>query len=219
MAERMVIQTVVSQLFGENAYIIHASGESACAVIDPGFDVRAIQDRLVQGGLVLTAILNTHGHADHIAGNAWLKECWPDSQLVIGRSDADKLQDADANLSAQFGAAVISPPADRLVSERDVIKIGDWSVEVLDTPGHTRGHIVFKVTNNVPAVVFSGDVLFQGSIGRTDFADGDMSTLVRSIHDKLFCLADDTCVYSGHGEPTTIGAEKRYNPFVGQRGV
>jgi len=219
MASKLVIQTVVSQLFGENAYVVHARGQRECAVIDPGFDACAIQDRVEKSGLVPTVILNTHGHADHIAGNGWLKDCWPDSQLIIGREDADKLSDAEANLSAQFGGAVLSPAADRLVDDGDVVEIGDWCLQVSDTPGHTRGHVVFVAEDQGPQCVFSGDVLFQGSIGRTDFPDGDLETLVASIRDKLFRLPDDTRVYSGHGEPTTIGREKRHNPFVGQGGL
>ncbi len=100
------------------------------------------------------------------------------------------------------------------VREGDQLDLAGFKLDVLDTPGHSRGHIVF-VWHSQPTLVFGGDVLFEGSIGRTDFYDGDFETLRRSIHEKLFVLPDDTIVYPGHGMPTTIGVEKRSNPFVG----
>jgi glyoxylase-like metal-dependent hydrolase (beta-lactamase superfamily II) len=161
------------------------------------------------------AILNTHGHSDHIAGNAAMKSQWPGCPLIIGVGDAHKLTDPYSNLSADYGIALVSPPADRTVEEGEVLDLAGVQLEVLLTPGHSPGHVVFVSKSQSPWVVVNGDVLFQGSIGRTDFADGNHQDLVNAIHQKLFTMPDDTIVLTGHGPATTIGAEKVANPFVG----
>jgi hydroxyacylglutathione hydrolase len=161
------------------------------------------------------AILNTHGHADHIAGNAALKDQFPRCPLVIGAGDADKLTDPVGNLSANYGVPLVSPPADRTVGEGDVLDLAGVRWTVRETPGHSRGHVVFISRELAPILVLGGDVLFAGSVGRTDFPDGDPAELVGSIRGKLFTLPDETLVLPGHGPPTTIGEEKRSNPFVG----
>lgn len=209
------VSIVVDQIFAENTYIAHLEGENRCLVFDPGLDpvgtLRAIDDL----GVIPDAILNTHGHSDHIAGNGTLKERWPDCPLVVGSGDAVKLTNPELNLSAQFGVPLISPEADVLVDEPDVYSAGGMDLEVLHTPGHSPGHVVFVWKGESPWVVFGGDVLFQGSIGRTDFPDGSFEDLKTAIHQKLFPLPDDTIVLPGHGPATTIGEEKRTNPFVG----
>jgi glyoxylase-like metal-dependent hydrolase (beta-lactamase superfamily II) len=184
-------------------------------VVDPGLEPARIVDHLVRHGLTPAAILCTHGHSDHIAGNGQLKERWPQCELVIGAGDAAKLTDAELNLSAPFGLPLISPPADRLVREGDRLSVAGLEIEVRETPGHSAGHVVFLVSGTAPLQVFVGDVLFQRGVGRTDFPDGDAHALVRSIHARLFTLPDDTIVLPGHGGATTIGEEKRGNPFVG----
>ena len=110
---------------------------------------------------------------------------------------------------------MVSPPADRTVREGDVLELAGMKLEVWETPGHSAGHVVFVAREAQPVRVFGGDVLFAGSIGRTDFPDGSWDQLRKSIHEKLFTLPDETVVYSGHGPATTIGEEKRTNPFVG----
>ncbi|OHB76799.1 MAG: MBL fold metallo-hydrolase [Planctomycetes bacterium RBG_16_64_10] len=209
------ITTVVSDLFSENAYIARLAGRSECLVFDPGLEPDRIVAYLDQQQLTLAAILCTHGHSDHIAGNALLKTRWPNSVLVIGTGDAAKLTDPELNLSAAFGFSVTSPPADRLVGDGDTYAAAGLALEVRELPGHSVGHVVFLTQGAQPIRVFAGDVLFQGSIGRTDFADGSFPTLARAIHQKLFTLPDDTIILPGHGPPTTVGAEKRCNPFVG----
>lgn len=215
----LVIQTVVSDLFAENAYVVHLPGRTDCLVIDPGLNPERILDILAEESLAVSAILNTHGHADHIAGNQAVKGRFPAAPLIIGRGDAPKLTDAELNLSAQFGFAVTSPPADQLAQEGDEINHAGISLLVYETPGHSSGHVVFLYRGGSPFVVFGGDVLFAGSIGRTDIPDGSFKQLRQSIHEKLFVLPDDTIVLPGHGEPTTIGQERKFNPFVGRRGV
>ena len=201
--------------FAENTYILHLEGRNDCLVVDPGLEPLKILKYLDDRQLTPAAILNTHGHADHIAGNQAMKERWPDRPLVIGRGDAEKLTDPRLNLSGMFGAGLVSPPADELLDEGDIYRAGGFELEVLEIPGHSSGHIVFIWKMQRPFIVIGGDVLFAGSIGRTDFPDGSFELLAEGIHGKLFTLPDDTVVLPGHGETTNVGHEKRYNPFVG----
>jgi len=216
LAPQLRIATVVSEMFAENAFVLHLDERRECVVVDPGLDVEQILDLLETQQLSLQGILNTHGHADHIAGNAGLKQKWPDAPLLIGAGDANKLTDPVENLSAGYGLPLTSPSADQVVREGDVIALAGMSFEVLETPGHSCGHVVFVNKQVEPCVVLGGDVLFQGSIGRTDFPDGSYEVLLKSIHDKLFPLPDETIVLPGHGPATTIGQEKKFNPFVGE---
>lgn len=212
---KLRLGTIVSMPFAENTYVARLEGRTDCIVIDPGTEPNEIIGYLTRQRLDPAAILNTHGHADHIAGNEALKRCWPDCPLVIGTGDAPKLTDAELNLSAPFGMPVTSPPADVLVNEGDVYQAAGFSLQVRETPGHSGGHVVFVWSAGKPAVVFGGDVLFRRGIGRFDFPDGNFEQLATSIRTKLFTLPDDTIVYPGHGDPTTIGEEKRLNPYVG----
>lgn len=215
LASDMLLGKVISMPFDENTYVAHVPGRDDCIVFDPGFEPDAVCEYLDQRGLMPAAIVCTHGHADHIAGNAALKDRWPNCPLVIGRGDAAKLTDPQLNLSAPFGASLISPGADRTVDEPEQFEAAGLAFDVLSTPGHSSGHVVFLCRQVQPWHVFGGDVLFRGSIGRTDFPDGDFDSLRAAIHDKLFTLPDDTIVLPGHGPATTIGQEKRTNPFVG----
>lgn len=215
LAQQLQLGKVVSAPFDENTYIAHLAGRDDCIVFDPGFDPDAVFGYLEKYRLKPAAILCTHGHSDHIAGNAALKERWPNVPLVIGVDDAYKLTDPEGNLSAPFGVALVSPPADRTVDEPERFQAAGLALDVLATPGHSQGHVVFLCREVEPWYVFGGDVLFRGSIGRTDFPDGDFDSLRESIHDKLFTLPNDTIVLPGHGPATSIGHEKQSNPFVG----
>jgi glyoxylase-like metal-dependent hydrolase (beta-lactamase superfamily II) len=209
----MQLRTLVSMPFAENSYVAWRPGRRDALVFDPGFEPELILDTLRDEGLTPALILNTHGHVDHIAGNAALKDAFPDVPLLIGAGDAVMLTDPFANMSALFGESVTSPPADRTLREGDVVEAAGFRLEVLEVPGHSPGHVVF-VLRDEPAVVFGGDVLFRGSIGRTDFPGGDLEGLLSGIRAKLWPLPDDTVVYSGHGPTTTVGHEKRTNPFL-----
>jgi hydroxyacylglutathione hydrolase len=208
------IHTIVSMPFAENTYVIWQPDRDDCLVVDPGLEPEAILDFLSERGLTPAAVLNTHGHADHIGGNAALKEAYPQAPLLIGVGDAPLLTDADLNLSAPFGLPITSPEADALVREGEVLEHADIRLEVLDIPGHSPGHVVF-VHRAEPILVFGGDVLFRDSIGRSDFPGSSGPLLLQGIRTKLFPLPEDTVVYPGHGPVTTVGHEKRFNPFVG----
>ena len=134
--------------------------------------------------------------------------------MVIGAGDAPKLTDPVSNLSTGYGVRLISPQADILVKEGDVYSAAGLDLEVHELPGHSSGHVIFVWKGAAPTVVFGGDVLFAGGVGRTDFPDGDSEQLAAGIRQHLYSLPDDTIVLSGHGPATTIGREKRTNPFV-----
>lgn len=209
-----IVRVVTSSLFEENAYFVSLAKDGDCIVVDPGLDADLIVEQLQAAGLHPVAILNTHGHGDHIAGNELLKQTWPDAPLIIGAGDAWKLTDPAGNLSAEFGMPMVSPPADQTVSEGDMLEFAGIRWTVLETPGHSRGHVVFVAKELSPMIVLGGDVLFAGSVGRSDLADGDHQTLLDSIRTKLFPLPDNAVVLPGHGPPTTIGRERRTNPFL-----
>jgi hydroxyacylglutathione hydrolase len=206
------IAVVESMPFAENTYLAWRPGRTDAVVIDPGFEPDAVLDRLRGEGLTPAVILNTHGHVDHIAGNEALKAAFPDAPLIIGAGDAAMLTDPMRNLSGLAGLPVTSPPADRTVREGDVVEAAGLRFEVFDIPGHSPGHVVFVLRDG--PLVFGGDVLFAGSIGRTDFPGGDLDLLLSGIRAKLWPLPDATRVFPGHGPPTTVGAEKRTNPFL-----
>lgn len=211
----MRLATIVSAPFEENSYVARLEGRGDSLVVDPGLEPERIVDYLQTEGLVPAAILNTHGHSDHIGGNAALKARWPDCPLVIGSGDAPKLVDPMSNLSAAFGGELVSPPADVTVEDGQRYSAAGFDLRVLVIPGHSAGHVVYLWEDHNPPLAFVGDVIFAGSIGRTDFPDGDFRQLRTGIHTKLFSLPDETQLLTGHGEPTTVGREKRHNPFVG----
>ena len=211
---KIELTRILSIPFEENCYVAQMEGRTDCLVVDPGLEPNKIVDHLDSHGLVPAAILNTHGHGDHIAGNAALKERWPDCPLVIGSADAPKLTDPVSNLSSAFGTAMVSPAADVTVDDGQTYTAAGFELKVLSIPGHSVGHVVYLLESHTPPLVFVGDVIFAGSIGRTDFPDGSFSRLKSGIHEKLFTLPDETVLLPGHGPATTVAEEKRNNPFV-----
>jgi len=209
------ITRVISVPFEENAYVAQFDSRKDCVVVDPGLEPQKILQFLDQNGLHPAAILNTHGHSDHIGGNAALKARWPDCPLVIGSGDAQKLVDPQLNLSALFGESIVSPPADVTVDDGETYSAAGFDLKVLAIPGHSAGHVVYLWGAHDPAIVLVGDVIFAGSIGRTDFPDGDFALLKGGIQEKLFTLPPETVLLPGHGPPTTVGQEKQTNPFLG----
>ncbi|NUQ62419.1 MAG: MBL fold metallo-hydrolase [Pirellulales bacterium] len=203
--------------FEENTYIAHLEGRNDCLVVDPGLEPDRILDHLRQRGLEPAAILITHGHSDHIAGSGAIKAQWPACPIVIGVGDAPKLTDPTLNLSAAFGLALTTPPADVTVVDGQTWSAAGLELEVRAVPGHSAGHVIYLWRERKPMIAFVGDVIFAGSIGRTDFPDGDFDALAKGIRQKIFSLPDDTRLYSGHGPVTTVGNERRHNPFVGEQ--
>ncbi len=190
-----------------NCYIVSKKGRAV--VIDPGDEPQVILRVLEEKSLNLEGIINTHGHFDHIGANGPLKAA-TEAQLYIHREDARCLQDAQANLSQWAGLGpVVSPPADVLLSGGEVLQLAGLELEVLHTPGHSPGGICLKVEN----VLFTGDTLFAGSVGRTDFPGSSWNELIRSITEVVLPLDPDTVIYPGHGPTSTLRAEKDHNPF------
>jgi glyoxylase-like metal-dependent hydrolase (beta-lactamase superfamily II) len=213
MTVPLEIHTLVSMPFGENTYVAWIPPRSDALVIDPGLQPESILDFLQEHELTPAAILNTHGHADHIGGNEALKAAHPSAPIIIGADEHHLLTDANANLSATFGLPITSPPADQLVKEGETIEAAGVTLEVLEVPGHSPGHVVYLVRGE-PCILFGGDVLFRGGIGRYDFPGSDGELLFEGIRRKLYTLPPDTVVYPGHGPVTTIGNERQTNPFV-----
>lgn len=196
-----------------NCYILICEQTHKALIIDPGFPAEEANDilnEILQNGFKVEKILNTHGHVDHIIGNEILKRLTK-SKILIHRNDALMLIDPSKNLSSMLGLDIISPKADRLLEEGDIIKVGNLELEVIHTPGHTEGSISLFCEKE--KVVFTGDTLFAGSIGRTDLPGSSFEKMMHSLK-KLMNLSDETVVYPGHGGKTTIGREKRMNPFL-----
>lgn len=199
---KQVIKKVVVGVLETNCYIFADMDKKVAALIDPGSDGDGIKSQIKKLGANIKCIINTHGHGDHISSNGKFN-----APIHIHKLDADFLENSELNLSAAFGLAIKSPPASRVVEEGDIIEIGDLRLKVIHTPGHTPGSISLLGDG----VVFTGDALFMGGVGRTDFSYGSNKHLIDSIKHKLFTLDEKTVVYPGHGPSSTIGREKREN--------
>ncbi len=192
-----------------NCYILGCEETKQAIVIDPGDEGDRILMALAESGLKVKHILNTHGHFDHVGGNLRLKEV-TGATLAIHEDDSPMLSELSRS-AAYFGVSTEnSPEADQYLVEGDIIEAGSISLQVIHTPGHTRGGVCLYT----PGHLFSGDTLFAGSIGRTDLPGGDFDTLINSIKTKLLCLPRETIVYPGHGMPSSIEMEIARNPFL-----
>ncbi|MCP4415707.1 MAG: MBL fold metallo-hydrolase [Chloroflexi bacterium] len=194
-----------------NCYLLACKETMEAAVIDPSWDGRKIADLASERGYTITHILLTHTHFDHVGGLAEIKE--ETNAPIYIHPDAVEMLEHAKEAAANYNLTMPAPPStDHMLAEGDVVEVGQQKLEVLFTPGHAPGHVSFYMREH--NVVFDGDVLFQRSIGRTDFPGCDHPTLMKSIHEKLLPLPDETAVLSGHGPTTTIGEEKRLNPFL-----
>ena len=207
----MIIKSLSVGPIMANCYIIGCERTKTAAVVDPGDEPNRILMALAEDKLTLKYILNTHGHFDHVGGNKGLKDA-TGADIIIHTLDAPMLTHLSSTASS-MGLPRIenSPPPDRTVEDGDTITFGDITLTVIHTPGHSAGGVSFFTDS----VVFAGDTLFAGSVGRTDFPGGDFNLLKESIQKKLFVLGDHVTVYPGHMGKTTIEIEKKYNPFVG----
>ncbi len=208
----MIIRQLAVGPLQANCFIVGCERTRQAAVIDPGDEADRILLALADRGLTVTHILNTHGHFDHVGANRRLKQA-TGAPILIHALDAPMLRLLARTAAAWGMAAENSPDPDRLIAEGETIPVGDLALQVIHTPGHTPGGVSFYADG----CLFVGDTLFAGSVGRTDFPGGDFDTLRRSIQGKLFRLPDEVRVFTGHGPETTIGEEKRTNPFVGLR--
>jgi glyoxylase-like metal-dependent hydrolase (beta-lactamase superfamily II) len=194
--------------FDENCYVVSDdTGEGV--VIDPGGMAKEILAYIREQKLAIKAVLDTHGHCDHIGANDAIRD-GTGALLYIHKADAPMLSDMRLNLSAFMGFKAISRPAEHLLSEGDKISFGQSELEVVHTPGHTIGGVCFVGDG----VAFTGDTLFAGSIGRSDFPGGSEVELIGNIKKKLLALPDETKVYSGHGPSSEIGWERQCNPYL-----
>lgn len=194
-----------------NCYIL-ASSQKTCLIVDPGGEGQKLIKHIEKRHLKPQAILLTHAHFDHIGAVDDIRERYQ-IPVYLHEREAKWLTDPALNGSQSFVMGQIkADPADHLFSAEGKLSIGDFTFEVFETPGHSPGSVSFYFEQD--GVVAAGDALFQGSIGRTDLREGNHEQLLKSIHDKLLTLPEDTQVLPGHGLTTTIGAEMDYNPFL-----
>jgi hydroxyacylglutathione hydrolase len=215
----MYIQMLETGPLMVNCYIVADETSKEAAVFDPGGNADQILSTLSEQGLQLKYIINTHTHWDHVGGNRELQQA-TGAPILTHRREAPALGAVSAR-AAQFGAAASNSEATQYIEEGDVVVLGSMQFEVIDLRGHSpaglgfvfEGEVEVDGTRRVRKMVICGDALFAGSIGRTDFPGGDTELLLENIRTKIFSLPDDTLVLPGHGPLTTVGHEKRHNPF------
>ena len=205
----MIIETLQLGPIGTNAYIVGDPATHRAAIVDPGDEARRLLTVLARLGLSADVIVATHAHFDHVGAVRPLVEATGAPFLLF--EDELPVLEVAADRAALFGITIPAPPApDRLLHEDDVVSMGGGTFRVVHTPGHSPGHMCLLGDG----LAFVGDVIFQGSIGRTDLPGGDYNTLIRSIATHLLVLPDNTVLYNGHGPATTVGHERRTNPFL-----
>lgn len=198
--------------FETNCYLVCAAGTDGCWIVDPGLDPAEVLQVVREERLRPEAVFLTHAHLDHIAGIPEVLRAFPGLPVIAHRSERDWPGDPELNLSAPYGIPLSVPGATKFVEDGDVLRLGADQWRILHTPGHSPGGLT--LVNDEAHVAIVGDTLFAGSVGRFDFPGSDETTLRESIRGKLYALPDAMRVLPGHGPTTTIGREKRTNPFV-----
>ncbi len=208
----MIFESFVVGMLQTNCYLVGDEASRRAVVIDPGGESKRIAQRLRENNLELSSILNTHAHFDHVM-EAWLLRQMVGGEIVMHPRDEALLSDRMVGMGAVLKNAgdMAVLKVDRHVLEGDRIQVGSLLFEVIETPGHTPGHVSFYLA--AEKMLFVGDTLFAGSIGRTDFPGGSYDQLIRSVREKVFPLPGETVVYPGHGPETTVEREKLTNPF------
>ncbi|NLK44887.1 MAG: MBL fold metallo-hydrolase [Tissierellia bacterium] len=205
----MKLIRVQAGVYAVNCYIIYCEEKREGIIVDPGGDVDDILEFVKENDLDIKYLVLTHGHGDHIGGLKGLKEAL-DAKIAIHEADVEMLKDGNKNLSSQMLMGKVEVEPDIILKEGDIIEFGNEKAKVIHTPGHTLGGICLVIQDNI----ITGDTLFAGSIGRSDLYGGDFDTLIKSIKDKLMIYPDETKIFPGHGSPSTIGRERRGNPFL-----
>lgn len=195
-----------------NTYILGLDETKEAWVIDPGFDPEPLIEFISQGAWQVSKILLTHAHLDHIGGIEALHKLFPKVEILVHQEEKEFITDPSLNLAAMAGMQVNSPEATGTFKDGDSFSLGDMQVSVIHTPGHSPGGASFYQADH--GLCFTGDALFERSVGRTDFPTSDGPALLKSIKEKLFVLPGDTKVLPGHGPSTTIDFEKSSNPFI-----
>ncbi len=208
----MILEHFVVGMLQTNCYVVGDEKNGICVVIDPGGDAKRIARFIESANLTLKAILLTHGHFDHVL-DAWKLRDMCGGKIHIHPADKPLLKDRTVGLGAFILGRItgIEGSVDVELAEGDKLSFGSIVMNVLETPGHTPGHVSFFLPDH--QIVFVGDTLFAGSIGRTDFPGGSYEQLINSVKTKIFPLGDHVTVYPGHGPSTTVGQEKATNPF------
>ena len=206
----MKIEKYVVGMIGTNCYLVINEETKDTVMVDPGAYPAKVKNAVKEQGLKLKAVLLTHAHFDHIMGIDTLRREWS-VPVYASALEQKVLTDANVNLSVAYGAGYVFADA-KFLEDGASLALAGYQIRMISTPGHTAGGCCYYIEEE--EVLFSGDTLFAGSVGRTDFPTGSMSTLARSVKERLLSLPEDTQVYPGHMEATTIGFEKENNPFL-----
>ena len=212
----MILEALTVGPFQENCYVVGDEGTGEGAIVDPGDEATRIALAVEQTGLDVGNIIVTHAHIDHVGAVAALVDEYSCPVLMHAEAEPvlNQLPTQAIMMGLRFGRV---PAVDRHIEDDEVLEVGDLRLRALYTPGHAPGHLAFYLERE--GFLLSGDALFAGSVGRTDLPGGSIEVLMRSINERLLALPDETRVLPGHGPQTTVGDERRYNPFLGGRPV